>query len=211
MGKKKKKSEKVTERQAYGITVLKAAHLDVRKIRKDHEPEIHGNKFWNSSWLIMDYLEQQGLPKKSRVMEVGCGWGLAGIYCAKRFGAKVTGLDADAKVFPYLDLHARVNDVKIKTVESRFEDIKKKKLAKQNLILGADICFWDSLVDPLHKLIGKSLKAGAQQIIIADPGRPPFDEVCDRCTGEFGGVVKDWSVKEPVSSNGYLLIVGGLP
>ena len=208
---KKKKSEKVTERQAYGITVLKAAHSEIRKIRKDHEPDIHGNKLWNSSWLIMDYLEQQGVPKKSRIMEVGCGWGLAGIYCAKHFGAKVTGVDADAKVFPYLDLHAQVNDVKIKTVESRFEEIKKKKLAKQDLILGADICFWDSLIDPLYKLIGKAFKAGVQQIIIADPGRPPFDEVCDRCTVEFGGVVKEWSVKEPAASNGYLLIVGSLP
>jgi RNA polymerase sigma-70 factor (ECF subfamily) len=44
----------------------------------------------------MDYLEHQGLPRETRVMEVGCGWGLAGIYCAREHGARVTGLDADS-------------------------------------------------------------------------------------------------------------------
>ena len=208
---KKKKSEKQTERQAYGITVLKAAHPEVRRLKKDHDPEIHGNKFWNSSWLIMDYFERQGLPQKARVMEVGCGWGLAGIYCAKTHGARVTGMDADPRVFPYLKLHAAINDVKIKTMEARFEDMKRKKLARQDVILGADICFWDSLIDPLYKLIRKAIRAGVQQIIVADPGRPPFDEVCNRCTAEFNSVVKQWSVAEPVRSNGYLLIVGALP
>ena len=113
LGKKKKKEAKSTERQAYGLTVLKASHKKIRQLKRNHEPEIHGNKLWTSSWLIMDFLEQQGLSKKPRVMEVGCGWGLAGIYCAKRHGASVVGIDADENVFPYLDLHAEVNGVKL--------------------------------------------------------------------------------------------------
>ena len=44
-------------------------------------------------------------------------------YLAKKYGAKVVGLDADPAVFPYLDLHAKINGVKIKTQEATFEQL----------------------------------------------------------------------------------------
>ena len=211
MAKKKRKKEKETERQAYGITVLKAADKRIRKLKQDHEPSIHGDKFWTSSWAIMDYLEQQGLPKKTRVMEAGCGWGLAGIYCARNHGAIVTGLDADAAVFPYLKLHAEINDVEIEPICSRFEELKKKALARQDVIIGADICFWDEMIEPLFKMVKKAVKAGVQQIIIADPGRPPFNEMSERCVAQFGAEIKEWEVEEPVKASAYLLLIGSLP
>ncbi len=49
-------------------------------------------------------------------MEVGCGWGLLSIYCAKNFQAQLTGVDADKNVFPFLKLHAKANGVKIKRI-----------------------------------------------------------------------------------------------
>ena len=48
-------------------------------------------------------------------MEIGCGWGLLGIYCAKKYDSRVISVDLDAEVFPYLELHTRVNDVEIST------------------------------------------------------------------------------------------------
>ena len=211
MAKKKKKGAKSTKRQAYGLTVLKASHKSVRKLKSKHEPEIHGNKFWTSSWLIMDYLEQQGLPKGSNVMEVGCGWGLAGMYCAKRFNANVTGIDADDAVFPYLDLHAELNGVRVKTVKAHFQNVKKDMLGKQDLLLGSDICFWDNMIDPVYKLIRRAIKAGVRQVIVADPGRPPFHKVAERCAEKMGGITQEWEVKKPINADGSLLIVGSLP
>jgi predicted nicotinamide N-methyase len=208
---KKDKKDKKTDRQAYGITVLKAADKRIRKLKKEHEPSIHGNKFWNSSWVIMDYLEHQGLPKKPRVMEVGCGWGLAGIYCAKNHNAKVISLDADPSVFPYLDLHAEINDVKIQTMCRKFEELKKKDMAPQDIVLGADICFWEEMVDPVYTIVRKAIQAGVQQVIIADPGRPPFNEMSNRCVTEFGAEVKEWNVEDPVHASAFLMIAGSLP
>ena len=118
---KKKKKEKETTRQAYGITVLKASDKRVRQLKKNFTPFIHGNKFWNSSWCVMDFLSEQGLPSESRVLEIGCGWGLAGMYCAKNYGAEVRGMDADSAVFPYLNLHAEVNEVEIETWRCKFD------------------------------------------------------------------------------------------
>ena len=211
MGKKKHKSDKSTQREAYGVTILKAGHPRVRALKKDHEPEIHGDRFWNSSYLIMDFLERQGLPAGSRVMEVGCGWGLLGIYCAKKHGAEVVGVDADAKVFPYLHLHAEVNGVALQTRRSRFEKLTKPQLDGTRVILGADICFWDEMIDPLYRMIRKATRAGVEQIVIADPGRPPFDELCERAEKDLGGELKEWEVRRPVKTHGWLLIVGSLP
>ncbi len=70
------------------------------------QPTLHGHKVWPTSFVLLDYLHQRGVPPQTRVLELGCGWGLVGIACAKMFQAQVTGLDADAAVFPYLQLHA---------------------------------------------------------------------------------------------------------
>ena len=211
MGKKKDKNSKSTTRSAFGVTILKANHKRIRALKKDHEPEIHGDKFWNSSYLVMDFLERQRLPEGSQVMEVGCGWGLLGIFCAKQLGVEVVGVDADANVFPYLHLHAEVNGVALQTRKSRFENLTKEQLSSARVIVGADICFWDEMVDPLFKMIRKAVRSGVEQIIIADPGRPPFDDVCEKAEKELGGEVKEWSVKGPVKAHGWLLIVGSLP
>ena len=54
---KKKKTPKTNERHAFDLTILKASHPRVRQLKKDHEPELHGDKFWGSSYLLMDFLE----------------------------------------------------------------------------------------------------------------------------------------------------------
>lgn len=208
---KKKKKHKQIARQAYGITVLKAADPRIRKLKKDYTPFIHGNKFWNSSWCVMDFLARQGLPQEANVLEIGCGWGLAGMYCAKNHGANVLGMDADSAVFPYLKLHAEINDVEVGTWRCKFEKVKKKDLKGTNLIIGADICFWDEMVDPVYKLIKKAMKVGVGQVIVADPGRPPFHALSEKVVKKFGGEVKEWEVDEEIKAEAYLLIAGSLP
>jgi hypothetical protein len=96
------------ERHAFGLTMLAPSHPAVRRLQHEAvQPLLHGHKVWPSSWVLMDYLHQHGVPPRTRVLELGCGWGLVGIACAKLFQAQVTGLDADAAVFPYLQLHAQ--------------------------------------------------------------------------------------------------------
>ena len=70
-------------RQAFGLKILNAQHPGIRRLKREgHQAEIHGNKFWNSSYLIMNYLTANPLPKRTRVLEIGCGWGLLGLFCA---------------------------------------------------------------------------------------------------------------------------------
>lgn len=191
-----------------GLTVYKNKSIAVKTLLDlNNDPEIHGHKIWHSSFFIIDYLDVNPPKNKSRIMEVGCGWGILSIYCAKTFNAKVTGVDADKNVFHFLKLHAKANGVKVKKNISRYEDLKRNTLGKQDLIVGGDICFWKELIEPLYKMINKAVKAGVPRIIIADPGRPPFLKLAKCCVKKFDAKLIEVNVNEPKAKDGYLLII----
>jgi len=193
--------------RAFGINVLLSPHPEVRKLKRSNIPTSHGNKFWTSSWLLMDYVRRWGLSPGAQIMDVGCGWGLAGIYCAKKHGAVVTSVDADPAVFPYLRLHAEINGVRVTPVKKSFQEVTGKELKNVDVLLGADICFWDSMTDPLKKLIRRALHTGVETVLIADPGRPPFHALGEVCCKEMQAEVLDWQVRRPRRIQGQILKV----
>ena len=191
-----------------GVKIYPPNHKRIQKLLTDeNEPEIHGDKVWYSSYFIMDYLEANPPEPKSTILDIGCGWGALSIYCVKKYQAKVTGVDADKFVFPLLQLHATLNNVKVSSKVSRYEDLSQEFLAKQELIVGGDICFWDELVEPLHALIKNALAAGVERIVIADPGRPPFLRLARRCRRLHKGKLKQVKITSPRKHDGYLLII----
>jgi len=198
------------ERHAFGLTMLSPSHPEVRRLQHAAvQPALHGHKVWPMSWVLIDYLHQRGVPSRARVLELGCGWGLVGIYCAKTFHAQVTGLDADAAVFPYLQLHAQRNGVHLATRHGTFADLTPHELAAFDLIVGADICFWEELVDQLYQLVRHGVTVGVAEILIADPGRPPFDELCAQCLHQGDAEVLAWAMTTPVTESGRILRVSG--
>ena len=198
------------ERHAFGLTILSPSHPEVRRLQQAAvQPTLHGHKVWPTSFVLLDYLQQRGMSPQARVLELGCGWGLVGIACAKTFQAQVTGLDADAAVFPYLQLHAQRNGVHLATRQGTFADLVPQDLAAFDLIVGADICFWEDLVDPLYRLVRHGVAAGVAEILVADPGRPPFDELCARCLQQGDAEVRAWAMTTPVKESGRILRVSG--
>ncbi len=192
--------------EAYGISMLSKKHVLIRNMRKTlSEPDIHGDQIWSSSFLIMDYLLYHRLRPKTRVMELGCGWGLLSAFCAREFDARVTAVDADEKVFPYVHVHAVLNDVRVETRCNRYEKITSDELKAQRVLLGADICFWDELVLPLFRVVKRAVGSGVGRIVIADPGRQPFLDLADKCKKNFNARLIDWEVDEPTPGSGYLL------
>ena len=191
-----------------GVYLLKRKHPLLKKMRKSlPAARIHGHKIWDSSYLVMHYLNDHPPAQKSHIMEVGCGWGLLGIYCAKTFGAKVTGVDADGNVLPYVKVLAALNDVKVKTRKEYFQKIPKNKLARQDLIVGSDICFWDELTDALWRMIKRAHKAGVKKIVIADPGRSPFMKLAKKCRKKYDAKLISSDIDWPGKASGYLLVI----
>jgi predicted nicotinamide N-methyase len=192
---------------AYGIYLLQSQHRIVRSLKRAFEPSVHGHKTWQSSFVLMDYLLAHPIRRGSRVMEIGCGWGPGSVFCAKRFGARVTGVDMDRDVFPYLEVLAALNDVEITTLQSRFEDLSAARLSGQRVLIGSDICFWSKLVRPLFNLVQRAFRAGADRVIITDPGRPPFYELADLCASRFDAQLSEWYAVEPNRVTGEVLEV----
>lgn len=193
---------------AFGLSILKNAHPEMRKIRREHgSPNIHGNKFWKSSYLLMDYLREFPPKKGARVLEVGCGYGLAGLFCAKEFEAALSSLDADENVFPYVELHAELNGLATSTWKCRYERVRVSDLQRFDLVIGADICFWDSMSDALFNLTRRALKAGDTRVVFTDPGRPPFRSMAEKAVEKFGAEYTDWFVSHPHNASGLVLDV----
>jgi predicted nicotinamide N-methyase len=183
--------------QAYGIYLLESKHRLIRRLKKAYQPSVHGHKTWNASFLLMDYLQHNPLKKKSRVLEVGCGWGPGSVFCAQQFNARVTGLDIDEEVFPFLEVLAELNAVEVTPMIRRLENLKGSDLRSFDCIIGSDICFWDSLVKDLSGLINRALKNGVERVIITDPGRPTFYELCDLARQKHHVELQEWYATEP--------------
>lgn len=193
-------------RRLFGLVVRQNAHPDMRRLRREAgDASLHGNKFWKSSCLTMDYLKRNPLKKGARVLDLGCGWGLGGIFCAKHFGARVTGLDADPSVFPFVHYHAELNGVSVDTWRCRYEKVRELDLTEFDALIGTDICFWDKLEKPLYNLTGRALRAGVGRVILADPGRPPFRRLAERAEDKLGAVYREWSVSRPMKASGCIM------
>ena len=198
-------STKKTNILDFGIKAFLPRHHEIRKVKRLHAPSFHGFRVWPSSWLLMDFIKRRGLPQGSRVVDVGCGWGLLGIYCSKNHSAVVTCIDIDSEVFPYLHLHAGINNVQIAIMKMGFDDLTERELKNFDVLIGADICFWDTMVDSLKGLILRAMRSGIQLVLIADPGRLPVEELGRYSVENWKGEMWDWDVNHPHRIQGQIL------
>lgn len=196
----------------HGIKMMCRSHPAIRALTKaDEAPSLHGTQIWRSSLLLMEYLAIHRLTAGQRVLEVGCGWGLLGIFCAKHFPVNVLLTDADPRVFPYAHEHADLNDVRVGTKAIRFDGISEGFLEDQDVILGADVCFWPELGTELRRLVERALSGSVTKILLADPGRPAFFRLAKACEHHVGAKLLRWPEKHRTKSSGYLLIIDRSP
>lgn len=176
----------------------------MRRLKRANTSHLHGNKNWGSAFLLMDYLQRSPLDDGAEVLELGCGWGLAGLYCRKHFSAQVIASDADPAVFPFLHAQAEVNQLQVQCENWAFKAVPNWALAGRTLI-GSDICFWDEMAEELYQLLERAIDAGADRILIADPGRPPFLAVAEACINEFYGELLPVRAHTQRKHRGYIL------
>ena len=192
-----------------GIKALRSSHPGVRRLKRQQKcyNSAHGNKVWRSSFVLMDYLTTYPPEENTQVLDIGCGWGLTGLFLAKEYGAQVTGIDIDASVAPFLGLQASINDCQIDFQARGFESLSAEELTAFSTIVGTDICFWDELTEPLFELIGLALESGVERIMIADPGRPPFWDLVDLCMQNFAAEVVTRRIYQPWKTEKFILSI----
>jgi len=79
-----------------------------------------------------------------------------------------------------------------------------------DILVGADICFWDNLTPVLKRLINRALKAGVRMVLIADPGREPFCDLAEYFSKTKGAEILDWRIRSPRKMEGKILKIGSL-
>jgi predicted nicotinamide N-methyase len=191
----------------YGIKVFRSRHRSIRELKRLYKPSLHGFRVWPSSWLLIDYFKRNELAMSSRILDIGCGWGLAGIYCAKNYSSIVTCVDTDSAVFPYLRLHAEINDVEITTMETGFEELSDKHMKNNEIMIGADICFWGEMIETLKSLILRAFESDVKKVIIADPGRSSFELLAQYFVERGRGKIINWDVTHPHPIEGRILLI----
>ena len=208
MSKSKSKTKPRIQHRFRGVIMPTASHPAIRQVKRQGAfPSIHGNKLWKSSCLLIDYLHRNPPEHARSVIDVGCGWGASGIWCAKTLGSDVTSVDADPDVFPFLEASAELNDVSTTPLVSRFEQLKKRQLAHFDMLIAADICFWDELVNPVYNMVNRAVKAGVKHILIADPERSTFHEMAERCADRHCADIIDWQTRSPIKARGAIMVI----
>jgi len=184
-------------RTLHNIKIPLSSDKHISKLkRKEPATTNHGNKIWNSSLLMIDYLSRYNLQNFGTALDIGCGWGLVSTYLYKH-GIETVGLDIDKNTKPYLDYVAQINHVMLDVIYEDFLELPVDKLSAVDLIVGCDICYWDNHVDKLVEL-GNNFKG---TILIADPGRETFWELCKQVNGNL----HDQRIQQPRKVHGYVL------
>ncbi len=201
----KQTRKKRSEIRSHGVRLLLPNHKSVRELKKEHVPSNHGHKVWPTSWLVIDYLKNAPIKGRKRVLDLACGWGLSGIFCAKAFNSKVTWIDGDDEVYPYLNLLAEKNKVTGTFMHRDIDDVGRNILKNTDIVIASDICFSDELIDTLRRFINRAKKAAVSRIYISDPGRWTFDDLAEMYENKKGAELIDWKVTKPVEIEGKIL------
>jgi predicted nicotinamide N-methyase len=108
-------------------------------------------------------------PQPVRVLEIGCGLGLAGVACLAR-GLSVTFTDVDETALAFAAANARLNGFTrgFRTMPLDFRS--PPEMEKYPVVIGSDLMYEARLVEPLVGVL-RAVLAPDGVCLIADPDR----------------------------------------
>tara|TARA_Y100001973_G_C5130924_1_gene297735 strand:+ start:396 stop:983 length:588 start_codon:yes stop_codon:yes gene_type:complete len=188
--------------QIKGIDIPTSAHPEIKKLKKKYNVHsLHGNKVWNSTFVLIDLLDQCSFLNEN-VADLGCGWGVLSSYLQKK-GASVTGYDADKTVKPYFDLVSKLMDVnpKFKNIDIFSKDLP----MSHDVYIACDVCFWEGQIDNWITLI-EEIVYQDKQLIMCDPGRESFWDLLKKC--QVPHIIERKFINEPRKTDAYIVMFG---
>ena len=110
-------------------------------------------KIWEGSVVLADYLIGQSPPKQTRILELGAGMGVTGLFLGC-FGYPVMVTDYEADSLALLEKNRLKNH--LDTVRVRRLDWLKPDLEETfDLICGAEVVYREEFIDPLLAIFRK--------------------------------------------------------
>ena len=123
---------------------------------------------WASSEILARIMHSHDIKGK-RILEVGCGIGLASLVLNKRH-ADVTATDYHPEVENYLLVNTQLNDSKAIPFKRTGWDDNVTDLGLFDLIIGSDVLYEKEQADSLSEFIHQHANSKCK-IMIIDPGR----------------------------------------
>ena len=134
-------------------------------------------EIWPSAVGLGRHLFEYPAPAGSRILELGCGVGVAGIAAAAA-GLAVTSCDYEEDALAFARYNARLNALDAR-VTCRFLDWRNPDLdRKYAIVIGSDILYERPNHDPIQRLLDDTLEPGGM-FLASDPDRraaAPFVE-----------------------------------
>jgi predicted nicotinamide N-methyase len=149
--------------------------LDVRMLapRSREEPDSRISFWWgitSAAIALARHIEARGSLRGQRVVELGCGLGLAGITAGLR-GADVLFTDYVPEALEFARKNARLNGLTDQTIKSALLDWEDPgKVVPFNVVLGSEIVYDYFFHGSLIKVL-QSILAPRGTIILADRKR----------------------------------------
>ena len=132
--------------------------------------------YWATLWPAARMLAKvvvrerwESYPQPVRVLEVGCGLGLAGVACLAR-GLDVTFSDVDETALRFAERNARLNGFPAGFRTRPLDFRAPPDDTKYPVVIGSDLMYEERLVGPLVGLLRAVLAPGGV-CLIADPDR----------------------------------------
>ncbi len=173
------------------IAIGKWVNLDILAVRDadvlidEIDPEYYDEderlpywaEIWPSAIGLGRHLFEYPAPAGTRILELGCGVGVAGIAAAAA-GLEVTACDYEEDALAFARYNARLNTLDAR-VTFRFLDWRTPDLdRKYAIIIGSDILYERPNHEPIQRLLDDTLEPGGM-FLASDPDRraaAPFVE-----------------------------------
>jgi len=123
---------------------------------------------WASSEILARIMHTHDIKNK-RILEVGCGIGLASLVLNKRL-ADITATDYHPEVEGYLLINTKLNESNVIPFTRTDWDDDETNLGSFDIIIGSDLLYESGHADSLSKFIHQHAKPKCK-IILIDPGR----------------------------------------
>lgn len=129
-----------------------------------------GSVLWSSASVLASHLAKMQLPRNMRVLELGAGVGLSGLFCSVRLGAERVVLSDLPATQALLEENISLNRLSSSSAQARILDWTKPppdwlKSEGFNLIIASDCVYYDAvslfrgLVDVIYHICSASSEA----------------------------------------------------
>ena len=135
---------------------------------------------WPSSLVLANYLHGYDTADK-RILEVGCGIGLASLMLNKQH-ADISATDHHPEVEGFLLQNTALNDGEKIHFERLDWNKNESQLGCFDLIIGSDLLYEDQHIEQLAKFIDQHAKP-VSEVLIVDPGRGRKNKFSDQMAG----------------------------